>query len=485
MSSAIQHVHTRNSEHPKWIGSPSAAFGLVLFALAVLGSTILWARWELRERIRAQIVSRDAAVLHAVVRMPGTWSDESDAEGLSDLSAQLTLMLRTSKLAGMLGARLYDPTGTFLQSFPPNVWEARLESSDLSRLNALRPVGRFHPQVFLDQILIPPETTQSADTENRAYPILEVLLPLHDSRSQTLLGIAQFLIEGSAIEREFDELNSSLNWQAAIAFGTGGSLLAGVIGWFFHRLQRARRLVDRRTSDWLSAQQEVVQTAKTSAVGAVTSHLIHELRNPLAGLHTLMQECERKAPPSDDPEIWKEAAQATRRMNSTIQEIVALLRDAQSGASFQISIADLATMVRLRLESTAQQKQIRLDLHTTGTGNLDHRTGSLVCLILGSLGENAIHATPPSGVVRVELSSLQNSAWEFSVADQGGGYHEAPTEELFKPKKSSREGGSGLGLAICKQLANFLQADLQLASNTSSGCVFVLKLQTNPTQPEA
>ena len=35
---------------------------------------------------------------------------------------------------------------------------------------------------------------------------------------------------------------------------------------------------------------------------------------------------------------------------------------------------------------------------------------------------------------------------------------------------------SGIGLALCKQLANHLGAELELARSTATGCVFALKL---------
>jgi nitrogen-specific signal transduction histidine kinase len=53
---------------------------------------------------------------------------------------------------------------------------------------------------------------------------------------------------------------------------------------------------------------------------------------------------------------------------------------------------------------------------------------------------------------------------------------------LFLPCKSTREGGSGIGLAISKQIAEFLDAKLELAESTPQGCVWLLDLPMSSCQ---
>ena len=48
--------------------------------------------------------------------------------------------------------------------------------------------------------------------------------------------------------------------------------------------------------------------------------------------------------------------------------------------------------------------------------------------------------------------------------------------KLFTPCRSSKVGGHGIGLAICKQLANHLEAVLELKSTSARGSVFTLRL---------
>ncbi|MBI1840800.1 MAG: HAMP domain-containing histidine kinase [Verrucomicrobia bacterium] len=446
------------------IGIPAIAVGI---ALAVLATTLWFARAELRSRVREQIVARDGVVLHSVMQM------SPEAPHLSDPPTQLTLMLETSRLRGVLGARLFDRRGGFVQGFPPNVMEGSILPDDLPILSQLRAVSRFHPSLAMTDFILP---GGSNDPARSAYvPVLEVNIPLHPPGTNELSGIAQFIIAGEDVAAEFEQLDSHLDRQAAVAFLMSGSLIAIGIALGFRRLRHSYSLLQQRTLALLGANRELVQSAKTSAVGAVTSHLIHELRNPLSGVHNLMAQQAAAAKSGPDAELWQEALSATSRMHATVQEITGLLREDQSSARYQVPVSELSERVARRLASSSARHGVPVQVTHEGGGELGNRTANLVALILVNLAENGIHATPAGGQVRIHLRCAGKENI-FTVRDEGFGFPEFDPARLFHPKPSTREGGSGLGLAICKQLANALGASLSLSENTAEGCLFELRL---------
>ena len=156
----------------------------VALALLVLATTLWFARTELQSRVREQIVARDGVVLQSVIEM------SPDAARLSDPTTQLTLVLETSRLRGVLGARLFDRGGTFVQAFPPNVMEGALLAEDLSTLSQLKPVSRFHPSLPMTDFILPGVTN---DPSRRAeVPVLEVNIPLHPPGTTSLTGSPWF-----------------------------------------------------------------------------------------------------------------------------------------------------------------------------------------------------------------------------------------------------------------------------------------------------
>src|SRR2546422_3534279 len=116
---------------------------LISVTLASLAGTILFATLQLRAKIREQIAGRDGEVLDAVAFM-NLATDLPEIDGpLTDPDNQLGVVLKTSRLKGVVATRLFDTNGSFARAFPPNVREASLDPQSLQCLRDLKPVSRF------------------------------------------------------------------------------------------------------------------------------------------------------------------------------------------------------------------------------------------------------------------------------------------------------------------------------------------------------
>lgn len=478
MDTALKPSDTAMGFPGNWRTSRLLPVAVIVVSLVILAGTILLVRHQLRARIREQIIARDGVVLHDVAALPQYEGGAEDLglESLEDPANQLTLMLRISRLRGVLAARLYDADGGFSQSFPPNVEEAQLLPRQLEVLRTLKPASGFHPAMPLSNMWVSLEPPAGRVSETA--PVLEVNIPLHEPGEERLLGVAQFLINGAGISAEFERLDSYLNHQATLYFGVGGSLLTWVIGFAFYHLRKAARLLEQRSLDLLQANRELLMTAKTSAVGAVTSHLIHELKNPLSGLHQFVVAGAQQGAPPAGSEDWNDAVAAARRMQSTIQEIVALLREEQSSTHYTLLLSETVDVVIQRLSPQARDKDVELSSEGVHDRGLPNRMASLVVLILVNLGANGIQSSPMRGRVCFRYDGSVDGG-EFEVQDSGPGFERSDSDRLFHPRPSTHAGGTGLGLAICKQLANHLGATLELKQGHEAGCLFVLRLPPN------
>jgi len=437
---------------------------LLVFALVVGVTTLL-----VRQSIRQQIAGRDGAVLEAVaLAYYGQDVQDGIAGPITDPGNQLSIVLRSSEIRGVLGVRLFSPEGRFVESFPPYLRESELDRRLMPSLAKLRPTSQFRPRVSMGELFY--ASTNAA--HNSQAPLLEVNVPLHVPEGP-LAGVAQFLLEGQSIASEFSQLDRHLAAQAATAFIVGGALVAATVGWAFRRLRRAHGLVAERTESLRQANRELALAAKTTALGAVTAHLIHGLKNPLAGLH---QYVAAGAAPRDDDAMESdraEAISATRRMQALVQQVVGVLREEQTATTYEFTGDELLAQVKLRLEPLAQKKGVRLELIPGPEVRLPNRVANLVVLVLGNLGQNAIEATPPGTQVQIETSQVAEGT-RFEVRDQGPGFPAGLTP--FAPCESTKAGGSGIGLALCKQLAHHLEATLELTSPDPGQCVFTLIL---------
>ncbi len=451
---------------------------LIGVTLAILAGTILFATLQLRAKIREQIAGRDGEVLDAVAfehlaaDMPET---EIELLGpLTDPDNQLSVVLKTSRLKGVVAARLFDANGKFTRAFPPNVRDAALDPQHLPALRNLKPASHFYRAVRSSSLFV--SEVETVPDAERTLPLLEVNVPLHTGADRQLLGIAQFVIEGYSIAAEFSQLDRHLARQALVAFLVGGGTLILTSFWAFRRLRGAHLLLAERTRSLLQANQALALAAKTSAVGAITSHLIHGLKNPLSGLQNLVASL--ASADADSPEAdWQQAIVATRRMQGLITQVVNVLREEEGSAQFQITQAELAEIVVSKVHPLSLETGVRLVTQVNGGAALPNRTANLVALILVNLVQNALQATPRGQSVTLLLNSAENLVCE--VRDEGPGFPDTLADNLFSPCQSTKEGGSGIGLAISKQLANHLGAALELKSHSAAGCVFALTVPSN------
>jgi signal transduction histidine kinase len=455
-------------------GSRRLPFLIVGLNLLVLAGALLLTTRYLRGEIRKQIINRDGETLSAVALMhaAAVAEDLADLGSIEEPDNQSLVLLKTSRLSHVLGARLFDRDGRFRETFPADLLEARLDEGDLPILQQLKPISHFEPAVALSDLFYPEAGELSASEP--AFPLLKVNVPLHAPAEGRLVGIAQFLIEAKAIATEFARLDRNLFLLALVAFLVGGGLLAVAVLWAFGRLRQAQDLLADRTRHLLKANQELALAAKTSAVGAVTSHLIHGLRNPLSGLRNFMAGLDEATSGPPDPER-EEAVATTRRMQALINEIVAVLREQDGADQYEITLPELVQIIDHKVRPRAREAGVDLLTKIEAEGVLTNRAANLVSLILMNLIQNALQASAPGRAVRLGFHA-ENGGVRCEVADEGPGFPEALRSSVFTPCVSSREGGGGIGLAISKQLANHLGGALELRRSDAAGCVFALSL---------
>lgn len=431
---------------------------LVTAAVAVVGARSLGAR------VREQIVRRDAEILQAMAR---TQAQSDDTDGLL-AGEPFAVFVTIGRFDGIVAARMYDSNGVFLASVPDHVREADVPPADLTAIREGRTVSRFRADLPIDELFLGTNAVAS-DVRGATFPAVEVLLPLPGPGGQGVAGLAGFVLEGSAVQREFALLDRRIRRDVTVVVALALGLTGAILYWAFSQLDRSRRLIARRTEDLQQANRELARSARVASLGAITAHLVHGLRNPVSGLQSFVA----SGPDGGgaDAEAWEEAKEATRRMQATIQQVVRVLRDHESGLEYDARLEDVAEAVLRRSRSLAESRKVGLVQACQGEGVVDSRRAGLLALLLTNLVDNGIEATPPGGRVSLELRR-EHDELVAEVRDQGPGLAESVRARLFEPKRSTKDGGSGLGLAITRQLALALGGEVAVASTGPSGTVF-------------
>lgn len=423
---------------------------------------------DLRAEIRQKMIQRDAAVLTGVAQQEietGTFEPAG-----ADPSRWLAALLPAAHREGLLAMTIFDADGVVLEKIPANQPQVELPPEDFVPLHAGRPITRYWPAFALESLLTggPAQRT----------PVLELVLPLRGRKTDRPgtgggpIGFVRYHLDARLLAGELASLDASVRRQTGVTLAVGLAALGLLVGAAYAMLRRAERTIAERTIRLQRTNFELTLAAKASALGQITSHLVHGLQGSVAGLRSVVA-----TPAGDSAQDWKTAAGYAEQMQAMIEEVVGLLDDQTTATAYEMTGPELADIIRRRNLRAASAKGVRLEVDPGFTEALDNHRGGLLCLIASNLVQNAIEAHEPGGTVTV---SLQRNATDLTllVKDDGPGIPEDIREHLFEPGHTGRAGGTGLGLAISQLLARQIGASLVLESTGPMGTTFRVVLPT-------
>jgi len=451
------------SSKPRRIG-----FAVTLATFAIFGGLVGGLTWQMRGQLRGEVLRREAEAIQAVAMMQLQMAEERTGEndGPGDMETLFAAVLESSRLRGVLAVQLFEVNGALRAALPSAAggpvdrwWSLGLKS----------PQGRFVPNGSLEAVL---GFLVEVGAKPTRVPLMDLAVPLAGPANH-IGGVARYWMDGAPVAAEFARLDRRLALQAGSALFAGTLLIGGVLWWAFSRLTLANRRLLEQSMDLKRANEELDFAAKTGALGAISAHLIHGLKNPLAGLEGFVAET---AAAGDAPggEACRAAVETTRRLRALVNEVGTVLRE-ESGvaAEYAVPVAELVQDIRIRALPVAEPAGVTLTAFADPNLEIKARTANLVGLVLANLITNAIEASASGATVALEARRVGDNA-EFMVRDAGAGLPQAVQDALFRPVRSQKRAGGGVGLAISHRLAKHAGGELSLVRSSPEGTLFRL-----------
>lgn len=221
---------------------------------------------------------------------------------------------------------------------------------------------------------------------------------------------------------------------------------------------------------------------RLAALGALTSEIAHEVRNPLVSVKTFLQLLpERAGDPEFSEQFLSLVTDELRRMERLLDIVIEHARP-PSGQSSPGSLPEAVESALALLYHRAQKLGVQLSASIPGDTPLVTLGDDGIRQVVMNLAINALEATPPGGTVRVTARAL-GSAVQLRVTDEGPGIEEALRERVFEPfhsDKSERPGG--LGLAICHRIVTEAGGAITVQDGAAGGAEFCVRLPIAETE---
>jgi two-component system, OmpR family, sensor histidine kinase KdpD len=216
---------------------------------------------------------------------------------------------------------------------------------------------------------------------------------------------------------------------------------------------------------------------KTALLRAVS----HDLRSPLMAILTsagALVHGDLSLEPADRRELGETILGEAERLDRLVGNLLDLSRLQAGAANPEPELSAIEDLVlqaldgveaagdRIEVSLPEESASVRVDVHQ-------------VERVLANLVENALHYSPPSESVRIQVSESASEVL-VRVIDRGPGVAPSENERIFEPfQRGSRTGdvrGAGLGLAIARGFAEANGGRVWAESRTGQGATFVLAL---------
>ncbi len=442
---------------PRSLSSRQVQWTALLAAALLLLALVGMVAWPVRRELQGGVLDREAAAVAAVARLQRDLGETRFAQlGLeATIDDVFEALLESSRLEGVAAIQVYGADGAAARELPLEAYVDELAPA--KRTEEAR--ARFHPGA-------PPADAAGEALALTPGPWVEVIVPLALPGENAHRGWVRYWKDGRPMAAELAAVDRQLLTVVGWAGGLGAVVLVGGLSWAFARLRR-------QAEDLAHANRELLLHTKTAAIGAISSHLIHGLKNPLAGLAGFMAE-EPESRGRSPGEAWLEAAATTRRVRGMINEVLAVLQDERDGTDYTVTAAEVCAAATARVENALAKAELTLRVSADGAvPAMDGRTAALVGLVLGNLLDNAIAATPRGGSITVRCQSESGTIC-IEVEDTGPGLPAAVRAAAFAPVQSTKASGAGLGLALSRQLARHAGGSLTVARSDARGTCFQL-----------
>jgi PAS domain S-box-containing protein len=231
-------------------------------------------------------------------------------------------------------------------------------------------------------------------------------------------------------------------------------------------------------------EQQVVQSERLAAMGAMIGGVAHELNNPLTsilGVSELLQDTETNEVARKQLGMLQQQA---RRAAEIVQNLTYFSRPPAPGKS-RINLVEVVERTLNLHAYSLRKNNITVDfLKELGVPYALGDPHQLMQVFLNLIvnAEQAIREARDKGTLRIRLGKEGNSVW-VSFQDDGPGIAKENLSSVFDPFYTTKRPGrgTGLGLSICKSVVKEHNGTVEVANAPGGGAVFTVTLPTSST----
>jgi len=250
--------------------------------------------------------------------------------------------------------------------------------------------------------------------------------------------------------------------------------------------QRGVTISFKDQTDIVSVRNQIQKLERLAAVGKVSAHIAHEVRNPLGSIKTLTELIREDLRPDETQAKYADVIlDQVGRLDRLIEDVLSFSRSSLLNVEKAELPVLLSQMVDLARHSFPE-KGVKVEEHYDPVLPPVWCDPERLCQAFLNVLINAFEACGSGGHIKVSATyerggTANGSVIGIRVKDDGPGIPESNLQKAFEPFFTTKSHGTGLGLACTYNIINAHGGRIELANRPSGGASVQILLPENHT----
>jgi signal transduction histidine kinase len=234
--------------------------------------------------------------------------------------------------------------------------------------------------------------------------------------------------------------------------------------------------LETMNKDMRALHEQLVQSEKMAALGAMMAEITHEIRNPLVSIGGFTRRLGKKLQNSEDRKYIDIILSEVTRLEGIIHDNLTYIKE-MAPQFAETDINALLGEILMLYEDELAQRRVRVEQELSpGLPLLIIDPPQIKQAVINIL-KNAMEAMESGGTLGIRtyvVEVQQEASIEFS--DTGPGVSTKAMNNIFNPYYTTKTRGTGLGLPITNRIVKAHKGRIELRNRDTGGAVFTIKL---------
>lgn len=234
--------------------------------------------------------------------------------------------------------------------------------------------------------------------------------------------------------------------------------------------------LETMNKDMRSLHEQLVQSEKMAALGAMMAEITHEIRNPLVSIGGFTRRLAKKLQHSEDKKYIDIILSEVSRLEGIIHDNLSYIKEVTPSPT-ETDVNDLLREILMLYEDELAQRRISVETDFSPSAPKLLLDGQQIKQAAINILKNAMEAMENGGILTVRtypIAEPRELAIEFG--DTGPGISPKAMHNMFNPYYTTKPRGTGLGLPITNRIIKAHRGRIELRNKETGGALFTIKL---------